>query len=132
MKTKLVSQWKVPPEFAAQLGFESDPVKNAKNLIEQAVELFLEQSQTTNPITQLLNECYHSLEQTLAAERWVCLENEIYFDKKAQGYWLIKKNMSNFGKYDRGTELAHIEEDINSVISDPINQWSIPNKEELL
>ncbi|EII5643090.1 molecular chaperone DnaK [Vibrio cholerae] len=125
MDTKLVSQWKVAPQLATRLGICSNLEQTIENMREQAIEQFLQQSQTTNPITDLLNQCYQQLAQSLAAERWVCLKNYIYLDKKAGGFWLMK----SFGKYKSEDHIDDIETAINQVIGDPINDWVIPDEE---
>ncbi|HFG1877352.1 TPA: molecular chaperone DnaK [Vibrio cholerae] len=122
MDTKLVSQWKLTPQLAERHGISSNVEETIENIREQAVEQFLLQSQTTNPITQLLNQCYQQLTPILAAERWVCLENNIYLDKRAGGFWLMK----SFGKYASGKNIDEIETAINQAIADPINEWVIP------
>ncbi|WP_217542984.1 molecular chaperone DnaK [Vibrio metschnikovii] len=129
MDTKLVSQWKVAPQLATRLGICSNLEQTLENMREQAIEQFLQQSQTTNPITDLLNQCYQQLAPSLAAERWVCLKNDIYLDKKAGGVWLMKRY--NFQNHSTGQSLADVEKTINAIILDPINQWSIPNQSEL-
>lgn len=129
MDTKLVSQWKVAPQLATRLGICSNLEQTIENMREQAIEQFLQQSQTTNPITDLLNQCYQQLAPILAAERWVCLENNIYLDKKAGGFWLMKQY--DFQKSNTGQALTDVEKNINAIILDPINQWSIPNQSEL-
>ncbi|EPM5535451.1 molecular chaperone DnaK [Vibrio cholerae] len=129
MDTKLVSQWKLAPQLAARYGISSNVEETIENMLEQAVEQFLQQSQTTNPITQLLNQCYQQLAPILAAERWVCLAQKIYFDKKAYGYWLKKDY--DFQFCNSGQSLTDVEKTINAIILDPINQWSIPNQSEL-
>lgn len=115
MDTKLVSQWKVAPQLVAQ---------TLENMLEQAIEQFWQQSQTTNPITELLNQCYQQLAPSLAFERWICLENDIYLDKKAGGFWLMK----SFGKYKSEDHIDDIETAINHAIADPINDWVIPSR----
>ncbi|MBC5850186.1 molecular chaperone DnaK [Vibrio metschnikovii] len=125
MDTKLVSQWKLAPQLAERHGISSNVEETIENIREQAVEQFLQQSQTTNPITQLLTQCYQQLAPILAAERWVCLENNIYLDKRAGGFWLMK----SFGKYASGKNIDDIETAINQVIGDPINDWVIPDEE---
>ncbi|EKO3923761.1 molecular chaperone DnaK [Vibrio metschnikovii] len=129
MDTKLVSQWKLAPQLAAGLDIFNNLEQTIENMREQAVDQFLQQSQTTNPITQLLNQCYQQLAPILAAERWVCLAQEIYFDKQAKGYWLM--NEYDFQNYSTGEKLTDVEKTINAIILDPINQWSIPNQSKL-
>ncbi|WP_217515569.1 molecular chaperone DnaK [Vibrio metschnikovii] len=129
MDTKLVSQWKVAPQLASRLGICSNLEQTIENMREQAIEQFLQQSQTTNPITELLNQCYHLLAPILAAKRWVCLVQDIYFDKQANGYWLMKRY--DFQNHNTGQKLTGVEKSINAIILDPINQWSIPNQSKL-
>ncbi|WP_217535882.1 molecular chaperone DnaK [Vibrio metschnikovii] len=124
MDTKLVSQWKVAPQLA-NIFLE----QTLDNMLEQAIEQFLQQSQSTNPITELLNQCYQQLAPSLAAKRWVCLVQDIYFDKQANGYWLMKRY--DFQNHNTGQKLTGVEKSINAIIFDPINQWSIPNQSEL-
>ncbi|WP_217543761.1 molecular chaperone DnaK [Vibrio metschnikovii] len=129
MDTKLVSQWKVAPQLATRLGICSNLEQTIENMREQAIEQFLQQSQTTNPITELLNQCYQQLAPSLAAKRWVCLVQDIYFDKQANGYWLMKRY--DFQNHNTGQKLTGVEKTINALILDPINQWSIPSKTKL-
>ncbi|EKO3584746.1 molecular chaperone DnaK [Vibrio metschnikovii] len=129
MDTKLVSQWKVAPQLATRHGICSNLEQTIENMREQAIEQFLQQSQTTNPITELLNQCYQQLAPSLTEERWVCLAQEIYFDKQANGYWLMKRY--DFQNHNTGQKLIDVEKDINALILDPINQWSIPSKTKL-
>ncbi|MGL5484805.1 MAG: hypothetical protein ACRDC6_00740, partial [Shewanella sp.] len=132
MKTKLVSQWKLSPEQAMQLGIDRDPVKTVQNLLEKAVDDFINGRNSSNPIVALLNTCYGLAEQRLETERWISIRNNVYYDKKANGFWRIKYDPDRFKSYSSGTSISQIENDINKIIQDPINTWSIPSKKDLL
>ena len=132
MKTKLVSQWKLSPEQAMQLGIDRDPVKTVQNLLEKAVDDFINGRNSSNPIVALLNTCYGLAEQRLETERWLNVGKDIYYDKKVNGYWLIKNDTDSFSLYGAGTLISQIDDEINKTIQDPINTWSIPSLKNLL
>ncbi|EGQ9818810.1 molecular chaperone DnaK [Vibrio parahaemolyticus] len=132
MNTKLVSQWGLTPELSEKLGLFDETDRTFQAILKRDIELFLKKAKSFSPILELLNRCYKSVQNDMSAERWVSLDNEIYFDKSVLGFWFIKSEPSCFKNYDAGTELSYVEDDINNIILDPINEWSIPNKEELL
>ncbi|HHX8502041.1 molecular chaperone DnaK [Vibrio alginolyticus] len=132
MNTKLVSQWGLTPELSEKLGLFDETDRTFQAILKRDIELFLKKAKSFSPILELLNRCYKSVQNEMSAERWVSLDNDIYFDKSVLGFWFIKSEPSFFKDYDAGTELSYVEDDINNIILDPINEWSIPNKEELL
>ncbi|MDF2154516.1 molecular chaperone DnaK [Vibrio sp. CAU 1672] len=135
MSTKLTSEWKVPSDYMHTMGMSANQEETIEQLIQQDIELFLHdvnQSAYNSDLLSLLNTCFTSLLSHLNTQRWVQLAGDIYFDKKAKGYWLIKDQERLYGHYDSGEELSYVEEDLNNKIGDKLNEWSIPNKSELL
>ncbi|HCM1286710.1 TPA: molecular chaperone DnaK [Vibrio parahaemolyticus] len=132
MNTKLVSQWGLTPELSEKLGLFDETDRTFQAILKRDIELFQKKAKSFSPVLELLNRCYKSVQNDMSAERWVSLDNDIYFDKSVLGFWFIKSEPSCFKDYDAGTELSYVEDDINNIILDPINEWSIPNKEELL
>ncbi|EGR1275471.1 molecular chaperone DnaK, partial [Vibrio parahaemolyticus] len=130
MNTKLVSQWGLTPELSEKLGLFDETDRTFQAILKRDIELFLKKAKSFSPILELLNRCYKSVQNEMSAERWVSLDNDIYFDKSVLGFWFIKSEPSCFKDYDAGIELSYVEDDINNIILDPINKWSIPNKEE--
>ncbi|AVF65459.1 molecular chaperone DnaK [Vibrio alginolyticus] len=131
MYTKLISKWKIPSELSEKVGLFVEPNKTFDTILARDVELFKKEASSFSPILELLNSCYSTVQNVLSAERWVSLDNEIYFDKRVVGFWLIKSQPNCFKDYHSGTELSYVEDDINNIILDPVNEWSIPNLAEL-
>ncbi|OOF08151.1 molecular chaperone DnaK [Salinivibrio sp. PR5] len=106
--------------------------ENYDALLVDAIDCFLNNQEATNSIASLLNTGFSKIESLLAAERWVCLDRNIFFDKKAKGFWMLSSELKELDIIESGTELSFVEEEIQKKINDPLNEWSIPNKEELL
>lgn len=132
MNTKLVSQWKISPKEAEKIGLFSDPKKIFSQLLQKDIDLFIAGKKSNSPVQVLLHRCFNLFSAEISTKRWVICENNIYFDKKAGGFWLIKNDMSFFKKYSTGSDLKNIENEINGAISDEFNKWSIPQKKQLL
>ncbi|OOE66950.1 molecular chaperone DnaK [Salinivibrio sp. IB282] len=132
MNTKLVSEWKLPKALATKLNITNNQQENYDALLIDAVDCFLSNRKATNSIASLLYTGFSKVESLLAAERWVCLDRDIFFDKKAKGFWMLTSELDDLDRIDSGTELSFVEEEIQKNFSDPLNEWSIPDKEELL
>lgn len=104
----------------------------------------------------LLNRCFTKVEQDLGATRWVQLDGKLFYDKQANGVWPIFSNTQDvkayrsmqekipmvvereenagfvYKKYDSGTSLENVEQHINAWMADPVNEWKVPRKMQLL
>ena len=122
MNTKLVSQWKISPKEAEKIGLFSDPKKIFSQLLQKDIDLFIAGKKSNSPVQVLLHRCFNLFSAEISTKRWVICENNIYFDKKAGGFWLIKNDMSFFKKYSTVSDLKNIENEIIVAISDEFNK----------
>ncbi|GAB3530085.1 Hsp70 family protein [Photobacterium alginatilyticum] len=134
MSTKLTSEWKISKESMSKLRLYADFEKMSDELIKRDVNFFVNSSnpeRISSPLLKIINGCFSLVRDDFSHQRWITLSNNIYLDKKARGFWKINSN-AIYGTYDSGTELSFVESDIAKVIDDQVNEWSIPNKNELL
>ncbi len=137
MTTKIVTEWVMPKNEAEKLGLNSNFESACDALIIADIQQFLsseQPSQAGGELFDLLTDEYQKVSNILRNERWVSLTNTIYFDKKAGGCWLIYTNSEAefYKQFNTGTDLSQVEQHINDAIKDPINQWEIPSKTQLL
>jgi len=137
MSTKLVTEWIVPQNEADNNRVKYSFEGTCDALIAEDIQLFLSDKKNNKKgknLFDLLTSEYQKVSDELKNERWVLLTNMTYFDKKAGGCWLIKRdNTAGFyKKFNTDTDLSEVEQHINSVIKDPINKWKIPSKNKLL
>ena len=136
MNTKLVSEWKMQPELAKSLGLNGSFEAVCDGFIEHDIALFLGYTKSNKKggaFFDLLNSEYQKVSKELSCERWVTLTDEIYFDKKVGGCWILQANNENYlyKKFDSGSALTKVEQHINEVIGDPINRWKVPLENEI-
>lgn len=137
MSTKLVTEWTMSQHAAEKHGFNPEFKATCEAFLAEDISLFLANTgskQKGGAFFELLDSGYQKVRDYLNSERWVLLTQDIYFDKAAQGCWLIQKNNEAglYQAFNSGTELATAIEHINARVEDPINQWGIPSKTELL
>ena len=141
MDTKLVTEWSMSLEDLKSRNLDFLEVSKASDaFIAEDIALFLAKELSADKnkakggsFYQLLNNEYQKVSDALNAERWVTLTNEIYFDKKAKGCWLLEENNQNdlYQQFNSGTESTEVEQHSNTIIADPINQWEIPTLMQL-
>lgn len=126
MNTKLVSQWRLPKNRAEQLGLLPDIEAMTTQQIERDTGAFLaENDNLSSPLGHLLQTCFTKVSSEFNSERWIKLIDNIRFDKKAKGFWIINKD---YGYYISGSQLADVEKEVNTRIGDKINQWHIASE----
>lgn len=122
MTTKLVSEWNIPEEKAQEL--RSMPLfeKKCDQFIEDDISQFLDDGKNNKKGSDELN-----------SERWITLTDEIYFDKKAGGCWMLQANnyYGLYNTFNTGAALNEVEGHINGILADPINRWKVPTLVQL-
>jgi len=96
MSTKLVSEWKMPSKEVKSLNLTFEDV--CDQFIKNDISLFLHDEKSnkkSGAFFKLLHSEYKKVEEELNCERWLELSNDIYFDKKAGGCWVIKDGNSD-------------------------------------
>jgi len=137
MDTKRITQWTLSNKDAQQMGVDASFEKMADELIERDINYFIKKGSSNNIHSLLLNtlnDCFAEVENEFNSDRWISLSDEIYFDKKANGCWVIRKMSTSEGlhkQFMNNSPLDKVTEHLNNIIKDPINQWEVPNKEVL-
>lgn len=134
MTTKLVSEWQMASEYHNSLGLAFEEL--CDQFIDDDISQFLADGKSNKQggaFFELLNSEFEKVSEELNSERWVTLTNEIYFDKKAGGCWLLEANNQDdlYDFFDSGTALNDVEEHVNNRLGDPINRWKIPTLAQL-
>tara|TARA_B110000211_G_scaffold130937_1_gene150391 strand:- start:6343 stop:9162 length:2820 start_codon:yes stop_codon:yes gene_type:complete len=141
MNTKLVSEWNVAN---SKPGFKLDFDKVCDKFIAEDISIFLDKKTDKKGglFFDLLTSEYQKVINLIGSKRWVKLIDEIYFDKRANGCWLLQdlrplcnegqKNEDNLhSNFNSNTPLPEVEEFINKKLNDPFNQWKIPSLRQL-
>ena len=136
MDTKIISQWTLSNKEAQQKGLDAsfdNMVANLDETIQGEIAAFIN-GQTNNknkPLLKALNSCFSIVESEFNAVRWVSFEDDIFFDKKAKGFWLLcEDKIRNFNKknyFFSGELYADVIEIINSELEDAFNEWDVPD-----
>ncbi|NYR12378.1 molecular chaperone DnaK [Pseudoalteromonas sp. MIP2626] len=140
MDTKRITQWMLSNKDAQQIGVDASFEKMVMHLeetIQKEIIAFVNNVTVTNegePLANALNSCFAEVENEFNSDRWISLSDEIYFDKKANGCWVIRKKDENnpYQLFDRGTPAVQVNDYVNKILRDPINKWEVPSKETLL
>jgi hypothetical protein len=134
MNTKLVSEWKLPKAVIEQLGIESDLNKKLEKKLNYHIDSFILARNDDSEVGYALNKCYESLMPNdtydSGSVRWLCFQDNIYFDKKRKIFWLCK-DVECPVKVDDSESKNNLEQELNTKINDKINWWSIPDESDL-
>ena len=126
MNTKIVSHWKLSKSRAEQLGLQADIEAMVAPLVERDVSAFLTESgDLSSPLCQLLQTCFAKVSDEFDAQRWITLSNDIFVDKEAKGFWIINKE---YGSYRSGSRLSDVVKEVNKLIDDKVNRWTIASE----
>ena len=91
MNTKFVAEWKLSNEQAIDMA-KMDLQAIIKNEINSFVHPTVQQTSNNTALVRVLNTCFSKVEKDFNAERWVCFEDDIYFDKQAKGFWQFSQD----------------------------------------
>lgn len=134
MNTKLVSEWKLSKETIEQIGLESELNEKLEKKLNYHIDLFIRSRNDGTEIGYALNNCYASLmpNDTYGSEsvRWLCFQDNIYFDKNRKVFWLCKDVECSVEVGNSDSE-NNLEQELNKKINDTINWWNIPDKSHL-
>ena len=131
MKTKLVNEWSVALDALPQDSMAKDRRTIFSEILNRDVELFIKKSSAHSPVLNKLNQVLESAVSDLMSIRWIELIDNLYFDREANGFWLIEDNMSYLDYFSGEDTLEFIESEINDALDDGINTWSLPNYSQL-
>ncbi|CAE6944411.1 dehydrogenase complex catalyzes the overall conversion of [Vibrio sp. B1REV9] len=132
MSTKLVSEWKIDQTYAQCMGLSLGKEEAIEDHIEQCLERFQRNSElNSSNVATMLQQCYSTIQRKFESERWIECTNGRYFDRSARGFWILGADNAAYGAYKAEIELSYVEDELNALVSDPINEWSVPNQEEL-
>lgn len=159
MSTKFVTTWESDNNAVDLSHFSKTDEELYRLYIGREIECFLNEEKVTKrsndkgELSELLNHEYKKIEAELEAERWVELTDDIFFDKKVQGCWIIKspvicdieieaaralqstegsiyKPLSElhgiYKKFKTTSPLDVVSQYINNALNDPINRWGVP------
>jgi hypothetical protein len=133
MNTKLVTEWNMSLEDVKRLELTFEQV--CDQFVADDTNLFLADKNNGNggAFFALLYSEYQKVSSVLNSKRWVTLTDEIYFDKKAGGAWILEANNEDYlyKIFDSGKPLTEVEDYINEILKDPINQWGVPTFKQL-
>ncbi|OCH16460.1 molecular chaperone DnaK [Aliivibrio sp. 1S165] len=91
MNTKFVAEWKLSNEQAIDMA-KMDLQTIIKNEINSFVHPTTQQTSNNSALVRALNSCFSKVEKDFNSERWVCFEDDIYFDKQAKGFWQFSQD----------------------------------------
>ncbi|MCE4935193.1 molecular chaperone DnaK [Aliivibrio fischeri] len=138
MNTKRITEWKLSNKAAQQMGVDASFEKMADRLIQRDIGFFTRQPNSTNinsPLLNALNTCFSEVEREFNASRWISFDGDIYFDKQANGFWMLSEKTIRL--FNKGEVLESEESydktkvEINSKLKDKFNTWDIPNIDTL-
>ena len=136
MDTKIVTQWTLSNQNAERIGVEASTEKMFMYLeetIQKEIDAFVNNVTDTNddrPLVNTLNSCFNEVESNFNSDRWVCFEDDIYFDKHAKGFWMLSEDkVRAFNKdstFSSGESYNDVIEIINCELHDEFNEWAVP------
>lgn len=137
METKLVSQWNIDKAVAENLNLTKTYEQFCDEYFNSEVKSFTNGDKNSQisggELLELLNGEFKKVESELNGERWVEFTNDIYFDKKAKGCWVIKEEGSPlYEEFYSHNSLLEVNDHLNKVLQDPLNQWQIPSEYQLM
>lgn len=140
MDTKRITQWMLSNKDAQKIGVDASfekMVVHLEEMIQKEIFAFVNNVTVmgeSRPLVNALNDCFNEVENEFNSDRWISLTDEVYFDKKANGCWVIRKKDENnpYQLFDRGTPVVQVNDYLNKTLKDPINKWEVPSKETLL
>ena len=98
MDTKRITQWMLSKTDAQQIGIDASfdkMVMHLEEIIQKEIDAFVNNVTDTNddrPLVNALNSCFNEVESDFNSDRWVCFEDDIYFDKHAKGFWMLSED----------------------------------------
>ncbi|WP_023604342.1 molecular chaperone DnaK [Aliivibrio logei] len=130
MNTKFVAEWKLSNEQAINMA-KMDLQSIIKNEIYSFVQSTTPQTANSTALVRALNSCFSKVEKDFNAERWVCFEGDIYFDKEAKGFWMLSdKKIEAFNNgygFELNLSYDEAKKEINLILQDKFNEWDVPD-----
>ncbi|OOE55821.1 hypothetical protein BZG13_14810, partial [Salinivibrio sp. ML323] len=134
MNTKLVSEWKLSKETIEKIGLGSELNEKLEKKLNHHIDSFIRSRNDDTEIGYALNNCYASLMPNdtydSGSVRWLCFQDNIYFDKNRRRFWLCK-DMECSVEVGNSDSENNLEQELNKKINDTINWWNIPDKSHL-